>query len=98
MARTAVIAGTASAVSGNVQQKQAQAAAAQQQAAAAQQRALVDQAAAQAAAQLAPAAAAPAGLSMAEKIAQIRQLGELRDADLLTEEEFAAAKATVLAG
>ena len=42
MARTAVIAGTATAVSGNVQQNQAQQAAMKQQAAAAQQQAIVD--------------------------------------------------------
>ena len=68
MARTAVVAGTATVVSGSVSQHSAQKAAEQQQAAA-QQQAMVDQAAAQAAAQLqaqqpaaqpaAPPAAAP---------------------------------------
>ena len=108
MARTAVIAGTATAVSGSMRNKQAQSAAAQQQNAAAQQQAMVDQAAAQAAAQVqaqqaAPVAApAPApvatGLSTDDKIAKIKELGSLKDAGLLTDEEFAAEKAKVLAG
>jgi hypothetical protein len=106
MARTAVIAGTATAVSGSMQKKQAQGAAAQQQAAAAQQQAVVDQAATQAAAQVqaqqaAAAPAAPAGtttLSTDDKIAKIKELGQLKDAGLLTDEEFAAEKAKVLAG
>ena len=106
MARTAVIAGTATAVSGSMRNKQAQSAAAQQQNATAQQQAMVDQAAAQAAAQVqaqqpaaAPAAApAPAASSMDDKIAKIKSLGELKDAGLLTDEEFAAEKAKVLAG
>jgi hypothetical protein len=102
MARTAVIAGTATAVSGSVQKKQAQGAAAQQQAAAAQQQAVVDQAAAQAAAQVqaqqaAAAPAAPAAASIDDKIAKIKELGQLKDAGLLTDEEFAAEKAKVLA-
>ena len=103
MARTAVIAGTATAVSGSVHNKQAQSAAAQQQTAAAQQQAMVDQAAAQAAAQVqaqqvAAAPAAPAAASTDDKIAKIKELGQLKDAGLLTEEEFAAEKAKVLAG
>lgn len=111
MARTAVIAGTATAVSGSMRNKQAQSAAAQQQnaaaqqqAAAAQQQAMVDQAAAQAAAQVAAqqaaqaAPAAPAASSMDDKIAKIKELGQLKDSGLLTDEEFAAEKAKVLAG
>ena len=111
MARTAVIAGTATAVSGSVHNKQAasaqaqqQNAAAQQQAAAAQQQAMVDEAAAKAAAQVeaqhaaaapaAPAATAPS--STEDLVAKITQLGELKSAGLLTEEEFAAQKAKLL--
>lgn len=110
MARTAVIAGTATAVSGSVnrhgQEKaaaQQQNATAQQQNAAAQQQAMTDQAAAQAAAQVlaqqaaAAEAATPAALSTDDKIAKIRELGELKTAGLLTDEEFAAEKAKVLA-
>ena len=98
MARTAVIAGTATAVSGNVQRRGAERQAEQQAAAAQQQQALVDQAAAQAAAQVAaqpaPApAAAPAGGDM---ISRLKELGDMRTAGLLTEEEFTAAKAHLL--
>jgi hypothetical protein len=104
MARTAVIAGTATAVSGNVRGRRAQSAQAQQQnaaveqqEAAAQQQAMVDQAAAQVQAQqAAPAPAASAPNSTEQLIAEITQLGELKSAGLLTEEEFAAQKAKLL--
>ena len=110
VARTAVIAGTATAVSGSMQHKQQQkaaqqqAATAQQQAAAAQQQqALVDQAASQAAAQAAAqvqaqqAAAAPTATSTSDDpVAKIRELGELKAQGLLTDEEFSAAKAQIL--
>lgn len=105
MARTAVIAGTATAVSGSVRNKQAQSAAAQQQnaaaqqqAAAAQQQAMVDQAAAQAAAQQAAQPAAATAPTMDDKIAKIKELGALKESGLLTDDEFAAEKAKVLAG
>lgn len=45
--------------------------------------------------QEAPAAPAPAGPSAIE---QLKQLGELRDQGVLTEQEFADQKAKVLAG
>ena len=81
MARTAVIAGTASAVVGHSQQKQAQAA--QAQAAQAQ------------AAAPAPVAAAPeAGDDWAEKL---QQLNTLKNQGVLSEEEFTAAKAKIIA-
>ncbi len=103
MARTAVVAGTATAVSGRVSQRSAQGAQQQEQQAAAQQQAMVDQAAAQAAAQVqaqnvsaqpTPTAAA----SGDDRIARLKELAELRTAGVLTEEEFAAEKAKVLAG
>jgi hypothetical protein len=107
MARTAVIAGTATAVSGSVSRKGQQKAAAQQQQAAAQQQAMTDQAADQAAAQAAAqlqaqqaqqaAAAPPPAPSTDDKIAKIKELGALKEAGLLTDEEFAAEKAKVLA-
>ena len=90
MARTAVVAGTATAVSGNVSRRGEEKAAAQQDQAAAQ-------AAAQAPAQPAPAVAAPVGVSTDDKIAKIKELGALKEAGLLTDEEFAAEKAKVLA-
>lgn len=83
-ARTAVVAGTASAVSGRV--------AARQQSAAAQY----------AAAEQAPVSPSPVGVAPAagavtdEVVDQLRKLGELRDAGILTDEEFAAKKASLL--
>lgn len=109
MARTAVVAGTATAVSGSVSRRGAQRAADQQQAAAdqdqqaaAQQQAMVDQAAQQAAAEAAAqvqaqqAAAQPAAAPV-DRMAKIKELGEMRSQGLLTDEEFAAEKARILA-
>ncbi len=106
MARTAVIAGTATATANAVNSRQAagQQAAAQQQAAqqqlAAQQAQIealqTQQLQAQVAAQQAPAqVAAPTGLTD-EKIAQLKKLAELQQAGILTEEEFATQKARIL--
>lgn len=101
VARTTVIAGTATAVSGSVARHSQQNQAMQQQAAADQQQAMVDQAAAQAAAQVgaqqAAAPAAPAGGSADDRISRLKELGALRDQGVLTEEEFASEKAKVLA-
>lgn len=112
MARTAVVAGTASAVVGHSQQKQAQKMNAQQEQAAAQQAAFQAQAdnaemqqqmaamQAQLNAQQAapppppPAAAAPAGNDM---MAKLQQLGDMHAQGLLSDEEFTAAKARLLA-
>jgi hypothetical protein len=88
MARTAVIAGTATAVSGSVRNKQANKAAQQQQAAAAQQ---------QAAAPQPQAPVPPAAPAADDRMARIKELGEMKAAGLLTEEEFAAEKAKILA-
>lgn len=106
-ARTAVVAGTATAVSGSVHNRQAQKqqASAQQQAdaqqqAAAQQQALVDQqVAAQLAAQQAAApAAAPAANAGDDLVAQLSKLADLKAAGVLSDAEFAEAKAKLLAG
>jgi hypothetical protein len=106
MARTAVVAGTATAVSGNVarrgaarSQQQADAAAyqqAQQQAAmqAQAQAAAAEAAAAQAAAQPAPTAAPAAE----DPVAKLKELAELKSAGILTDEEFGVMKAKILAG
>jgi hypothetical protein len=94
-ARTAVVAGTATAVSGNVQRRGAE----RQQAGAMQQQAMVDEAtqtAAQTPAQQQPQPSAPAA-SIEDRVAQIKALGELKDGGLLTEEEFTAEKAKILA-
>ena len=108
MARTAVIAGTATAVSGAVKKKgaqsaaqQQQAAAAQQQAVAAQQQELADRAAAKAVADVQAqqaAAAATAPPASEDRMAKIKELGEMKTQGLLTDEEFAAEKARILAG
>ena len=95
MARTAVIAGTATAVSGSIQQKQ-QAGAAQAQAAAQQEAAKAAQAApppppAPAAPQDAPPAAGSGDL-----MDQLERLANLKTSGLLSDEEFSAAKAQLL--
>ena len=87
-ARTAVVAGTATAVSGNVQRRQ-QARADQQY------EAQQYEAQQQAAAQAPPAApAAPAGGT--DIVAEIQKLATLRDQGILSDDEFAAAKAKLL--
>ena len=92
IARTAVIAGTATAVSGSIQQKQ-QAGAAQAQAAAEQQ-------AAQAAPPPPPAPAAPQDAPPAagsgDLMDQLERLANLKTSGLLSDEEFSAAKAQLL--
>lgn len=112
-ARTAVAAGTASAVVGHSQRKQAekaderaQADAYQQQQAAAAQQQQVDAAVSQAlAAQQAQAqaaaavpAAAPAAASEDDVVSQLERLADLQTRGILTAEEFAAQKAKILAG
>jgi hypothetical protein len=85
MARTAAVAGTATAVSGGVRRRQ--------------ERRWAQQEAPQAApepAPTAPAAAAPAA-GGASVIDQLKELGELKAQGILTEEEFAAQKAKLLA-
>ena len=95
MARTAVIAGTATAVSGSIQQKQ-QAGAAQAQAAAQQEAAQ----AAQAAPPPPPAPAvpqdAPPAAGSGDLMDQLERLGNLKTSGLLSDEEFSAAKAQLL--
>lgn len=94
-ARTAVIAGTASAVSGgmaNARQRRTQAEYEQQQYVAAQQQARADAAARDAAAQnTAPAAAQGDNIA-----AQLQQLSSLMQSGVLSADEFAAAKAKLL--
>ena len=88
VARTTAIAGTATAVSGRVQRRQSNKWAEQDAAQAPAPEA--------APASIAPAAAAAAsGESM---IDQLKELGELKSQGILTEDEFAAQKAKLLAG
>lgn len=97
MARTAVIAGTATAVSGTVATKQHAKAANKQ--AAAQQQAADQQAALQQAAQDAVAAATPAAAAPAvDIVAQLQQLADLKAQGILSDADFEAAKQRVLAG
>ena len=83
-ARTAVVAGTATAVSGRVANRQATKYNQQQQ----------GQEAAQAAAQ--PAPVAEAASAEDDAMAQLKKLAELHTQGILTDEEFSASKAKVL--
>lgn len=102
VARTAVIAGTASAVSGRVARRQAEkytdrdAQIYADRNAAYQQDVQAQQPQQQYAPPPPPPAAAPPAES--DMISQLKQLGELHDQGILTDEEFAAQKAKVLAG
>lgn len=99
VARTAVIAGTATAVSNNVSRRQAGRWAEKEQKAAADSYAQQQYQQAQYAAQqpqyAAPAAAAPAAPST-DLVAELTKLGELKGAGILSDAEFEAAKAKLL--
>ncbi|CAB4346433.1 unannotated protein [freshwater metagenome] len=84
MARTAVVAGTATAVAGGVSRRQSQ---------------RFQEKDAQAQADAAPAAPAPeaAAAPQTDMVTQLKELAELKDQGILTEEEFAAQKAKLLA-
>lgn len=100
VARTAVVAGTATAVSGRVQRRQAEKYADRDAGIAAERtQSYEEQMAAAAPAPAAPAPApAPAApsLSTTDLVTQLKSLAELRDQGILTEEEFAAQKAKLL--
>jgi membrane protease subunit (stomatin/prohibitin family) len=80
MARTAVVAGTATSVSNRVSRRQQGRWAAQEQQ--------------QAAAEPPPAAPAPA---QADPVERLKELGQLHESGVLTDQEFADAKAKILA-
>jgi hypothetical protein len=82
VARTAVVAGTATVVSNRVSRRQAERWAQQDPAAYQQQPAYQEP--------------APAPAAAADPVEQLEKLGELRDKGVLTEEEFAAEKAKLL--
>jgi hypothetical protein len=88
VARTAVVAGTASAVSNRVSRRQAQRWAQEDQSAYPQQ--------AYAQPTYAEPAAAPQASPETDAIEQLTKLGQLRDSGVLTEEEFQAEKAKIL--
>jgi hypothetical protein len=88
MARTAVVAGTATVVSGSIRERQMEGAQAKQ--------AATQQQAAAAAPAAAPAPAADPGAMTSEMITQLKQLAELHTQGILTDDEFAAQKAKLL--
>ncbi len=81
VARTAVVAGTATAVSNRVSRRQASRWAQQEQAQYYEE-----------------PPSAPSGSTTDDKIAQLKELAELKAAGVLTEAEFEAQKAKILAG
>jgi len=96
-ARTAVVAGTATAVVGGMshrQQAKAEQAADAQAYEQQQQQAAMEAAAQQAVA--AQQAAAPAAAAPADPIAELERLAQLKQQGILSDEEFAAAKAKLL--
>lgn len=88
IARTAVVAGTATAVSGAVAQNQ-QTRAAERQAYAAQQTAATAPV---------PAASVPVAAPPVDVVARLQQLGDLHVQGLLSADEFARAKQQLLGG
>ena len=86
VARTAVVAGTATAVSNRVSRRQANKWSQQAEAESYEQ------------GQQAPPTPAPAPVAepQVDMVAQLKELAELKDAGILTEEEFAAQKAKIL--
>lgn len=89
VARTAVVAGTATAVSNRVSRRQANRWASQDQ------QSYEEQAYQQQAYAAPPPPPAPAD-DMDTKIAQLKELGELKSQGVLSEEEFAAQKQRIL--
>jgi len=85
VARTAVIAGTATAVSNRVSRRQADRWAQEDQAQYDQQQQQYQE-------------PAPAAAPAADPLEQLKQLGELKAAGVLTDAEFEAQKAKILAG
>ena len=99
VARTAVVAGTASAVSGRVQRRQAEKYADRDAEIAAQRNAAYQQQMAPQQVQYAPPPPPPAPSAPAtDVVEQLKSLAELKQQGILTEEEFAAQKARILGG
>jgi hypothetical protein len=86
VARTAVVAGTATAVSGRVRRRQESRWTRQEEEQYAQQQAVAPP----------PPPQAPPAAAESSVIAQLKQLGELKQQGILTDEEFAAQKAKLL--
>jgi len=86
MARTAVVAGTATAVSGGVARRQQAKAEQSAEAQAYEQQQMAPQ----------PVAAPPAAPDTSDMVEQLKELASLKDQGILTDEEFAAQKAKIL--
>ena len=91
-ARTAVVAGTATAVSGNVARRQNERA----QSKAAEHEYEVQQEAAAMTAAAPPAPAAPSAPAEADVVSQLQRLVDLKSQGVLSEAEFESAKARLL--
>jgi len=96
VARTAVVAGTASAVAGRVNHRQQQKWASQDQQAYAQQPQYAEPQYAEPAQPVYAPPPAAAAAPAPDRIAQLKELGELHTQGVLTDEEFAAEKAKIL--
>ncbi len=86
MARTAVVAGTATAVAGGVARRQQAKAEQSAEAQADEQQQMAPQ----------PVAAPPAAPDTSDMVEQLKELASLKDQGILTDEEFAAQKAKIL--
>lgn len=89
VARTAVVAGTATAVSGRVQRRQAEKYAGRDAQIAADREQAYEE-------KTAPQQEVPAQRAGGDVVEQLKGLAELKDQGVLTEEEFAAQKAKIL--
>ena len=99
VARTAVVAGTASAVAGRVQRRQASKFAERDAQIYADREQAYDQRRAEQSAQYAPPAqyaAPPPQPPQPDLVGQLKQLAELKEQGILTEDEFNAQKAKLL--
>jgi hypothetical protein len=92
--RTAVVAGTATAVAGGVSHRQSRKYHEADQEAAAEQQAAYDQGIEDAAPP--PPAPAPAAPAAEDTVAQLERLADLKKQGILTEDEFASQKAKIL--
>ncbi len=96
VARTAVVAGTASAVSGRVHRRQAEKFAERDQAIAANRGAGYAEGAQTTYQQAPPPPPPPPADGGNDRIEQLKELAALKEQGILTEEEFAAEKARIL--
>jgi hypothetical protein len=99
MARTAVVAGTATAVSGRVQRRQAERYATRDaNIYAEREQAYHEAEAQQVQAAPAPAPAPTAAAGQDDMLDQLERLGKLHEQGILTDDEFATQKSRILAG